>query len=1676
MQDISVTLKVYDEATIRKLAVVSIRNASTTDHGTPKTAGLMDARMGSTDRSILCQTCNIPHCGGHFGMIEFPTPVLLPGHIKRILALLRCVCGNCVAPLTTDPKFMDIPSGMERIKAMSDFCRSKVSACPSCHSAVPAYVEHNRLFIKRTFTQDQLSSMPKEEVEFYKKQFTTEDIWSIIDKIPSSFLETLGISQTHPRNCIPKVLLVLPPPQRPTLRIADGGKSRGEDDLTVIYQDIVRAMLEYETKYSNDPLQVQVSTWNSFCKMQLMVACLVKHGLRKLVSIPGLADHQHRTTLRTMRDLEHRLKGKAGRLRGTLNAKRTDFSSRTVVGIDMHHDIWQLGVPDSRMKILTIPVRVTDTNMQEMQERIVRGSVAFNGANNILQPIEGKEDRMIFLGLMDEETRKNLAASLQVGWIVERHLQEGDWVWFNRQPTLHKMNIQAFQIYPIKGLTFRLPLPCTRPFNADFDGDEMNMHVPQSIEAVAEAQELMAVPFNMISPSNTSAIIALVQESLVAWFTLTSRNTLLSRDTFMQLQSQLTHNPHSSLYNSLQTTELLWSVPTPAILKSPKGPLWTGKQILQCLLPLSVHLTRAVRDGDISTYSAWMHEKEDIVVIRNGQLLLGRLCKSTLGGGPSLVHQLWKDIGPWASAKFVSDAQRIANAWNQIEPMCINIKDCIIGDESVKEVDDLVATAMGKADAVELTEFPREIKEMRVTSLMQDVLRSAGALCLKRMDPSSALATVVISGSKGNALNLSQIMAVVGQQTIGGKRVQCRQSRKGTRGLACFRPGDTRPEALGFVATSYMQGQTESEFVHAMMAGREGIVATAVETATSGYNQRKMVKIQEGQIIAYDRSVRIASKEVVTLHYGGDDYDSVHLERVKFSPILRMSNDAVRDIVSSDAEYAECILARDYLRTLTKPLVPGEYTQIVSLPFSPARITDQILAISSSSSLPMTPEYCMRWISSTCKAIQALHSGKKSCMKTVSAIRLSWPSTFFLHNAISVEQAKALKQSLVSKTQKALVSPGEAVGTIGSTSIGEPSTQGALNTFHFSGIAEKSGVTGVKRFKELIGCAKCKETCVVNILFDEHEVQEAQELYKKLKGVLLGSLLSYSKVVRASDAIPLQKQEEFVLPWVHSWMNPLSKIDFSKQVHLALQRPRHNDSEDYAIHICLDKRACMVDFVTPSIIVNRVRAALKDTCLVLSSQEFEDPWCIRIRPFAVDTFMVNSVFNSRAVCDSILDILSSNCYVKGLPIVTDAFHVASKVDVVLPNGGLGKQIFQKVGTVGSDLLAMAWMSPKPHLLWSNDIQDTYSLLGIEAATLLNNAELQRVLCFDSTVVDPRHTQLLGETMGRTGIIAPLNRHKMEELGSSLLSRASFEQTLPVLEDAAFFRKSDSLSGSLERQIVGLPLRVGTGIVGIKEQHSVTKEATSVLAPLQKPWKANQMLAPLESVKQFNCLLPLSYSSTTWTPHVSSPLSASASLFASVLLPVAHTWVQALQEGDKATLRISHTCYTTDFERRIKQLESYQGWDNPDDCTLWYQSKEILWDNNSIQVSTIVNLGEAKARKIHILKNKETSKASLQGIQLVIGVHLYRNVQGSSVSDNVVPTCVHIRQRRSFLKDGWKYCFTKFWKAATNLEAEAAVLTQQPTLTFTLDACTSQASTNASLHIHEAAAEKMLSLL
>ena len=532
--------------------------------------------------------------------------------------------------------------------------------------------------------------------------------------------------------------------------------------------------------------------------------------------------------------------------------------------------------------------------------------------------------------------------------------------------------------------------------------------------------------------------------------------------------------------------------------------------------------------------------------------------------------------------------------------------------------------------------------------------------------------------------------------------------------------------------------------------------------------------------------------------------------------------------------------------------------------------------------------------------------------------------------------------------------------------------------------------------------------------------------------------------------------------------------------------PEH--SEWHAVEIILDKVSCIRETLTPEQCAQKIRMLLQDTCLITFSQTWDAQWCVRVLPLPCEQFLnANGTFSSLDVCEAMLDaFLNGDFFISGMDIVSEIFNVSTKIDTILEGGGLGKKGSVKIGTVGVDLKAMALRVPRPDLLWTNDIHQTEEFFGIEAAIQMINNELQRALSVDS-YVDPRHTLLLSETMSRCGSIIALNRNNMENLGASTLACAAFERTLPVLEEAAFYGLRDPLRGSLERQILGLPLRVGTGIVGIVTDQQKHQRPV-VLAPLKRiEHKSENKLAPLlkESLDRSDTtvagLTKLS-SESGWSPYVSSIpdfLSSQCQLFSEV----SQKWIHTLQqEYHSCTLRLELlNCTSPNIYKDLQLLlDSYLGWDNPNEFLEWDTSVEVQWAQELEKTCTISKLKNSsqtgKASKVHLQKlctNKTIMPWPIGNVALEAKLMHYKTIANDLVPDSVTPTLVVLRHKKEYVKDGWVYTLTRRWKATSAMECESKQYTEEPEKSFSISTSSLQVlHTFPSLHLHQAFVAKM----
>ena len=1431
----NIQFHVYSDEEVRNLAAVQITNCSTYDRRYPKSNGLNDIRMGVNDPHLVCPTCNqSTTCSNHYGFIELEKPIIRIGFINMILQILKCVCWACSTPKFYDSslgeksqeekkKFVDIKNirqiylndPKELLKFVSEACKKKTH-CPLESCGVPQcnFYKHNKLFIRRTFTEKLFENFTEDEKEILKHdRVFPDDILYILNNISHENYELIGLnpSQSHPKNFIMKALLVPPPNIRPA-NIAGDTQLRCENDLTLLYQNVIRANNELKEaidaffkikKVKNvnvDGYEFNIDVIDAWDKIQILSAAIINQNLKSIETLSGKpAYFQNNAPKRVMKDIKSRLCGKRGRLRANLSGKRVDHAARTVIGPDAIHDIFELGVPSKIMNTLTFPENVCNFNMEKLKKAIMLGPNVDNGALSVKI-----DNKTYYLQDLSMERKKDICNELKYGSCVERHLQDGNWVIFNRQPTLHKASIMAFQAYRVKGFQFKLSLACTKAFNADFDGDEMNLHALQDYGSIAEAQELMAVPHQIVTPQNNNVLIALVQDGLLGAYKLSKDFATCDRQKLLQMLTNIHYDPNDINYCEIP----LQSYSQSSIKFNIKNALeYDGKYILSFLFPSSFNY----QDKDIE--------------IKNGLFTRGRLSKKYIGTGGKIIRSIWQIYGPWACAKFISDLQRVCVAWLEFDNECISIKDCL--NKISSECNVIIENAYKKTkDLHDLKNgIMYSVREARQTKILQETRREIGSMILEAMDKECGIANVVSSGSKGNEMNISQISGIVGQQIVGGNRIPFSNGPIGPRTLAAFSPYDNSPASRGFIKNSYIKGLDPHEFFYHQQAGREGVVATAVQTADAGYNQRRMIKNQESEVISYDKTVRGSNNKILQFSYNGDDYDGTRISKVylQFDFIESKSNIQLKKSIQ---------ILKHVIEERNKfNLSNNEVEYYVTMPCN----LNEMIKLKNKSKDKLEQELIEFELCKVYKYMIECHNESyyeknkniNDFLKNLASVEYEDPS--YLSRLVLYVQCheifltmkdfqSCLKQFCI-EYKKGIVSSGEGVGAIGSSCIGEPSTQMTLNVFHHCGIAEKNvTLMGLPRFKQLIDAYDSYETANVQIHLYEPipvntfiemrlidiienceviQINENEQIYKAAKNTLskaeiLGrvNLLNFLNCQSLLDL----KQEFYDPKNISEFKCSIILKKILKLYNIQIKGNIQKYS-NYAFFYTVKKEELISKNIKFETICDFILEFLGPFACVTHSMESDGDWILFIRPLHfIDDNMIES-----QICEMLMHSIIDECIVNG----TEGIKRCIKQSEL---------IFQ---TDGSNMLELLKNdSVNPYKTITNNVVEVCNILGVEAAGLIMQEEFQRVLGFDGSYVDSRHTWLLTDTVTNSGTINPLNRFKMGEMGGSILQRASFEQTLDVFESSAAFAGVDYLAGSTERTVVGQPVRVGTGCFSI----------------------------------------------------------------------------------------------------------------------------------------------------------------------------------------------------------------------------------------------------------------------
>ncbi len=853
---------------IRRMSATKIITADTyDDEGYPIDMGLMDPHMGVIEPGLRCKTCGckVDECPGHFGHIDLAMPVIHVGFIKDIKMLLESTCCQCGRLMLSEDQ---IKSRLESMEKMEEYGGdtvefknySKETAKDASGKAVCPYCNAEQIKIKL----DKPTTF--REVNDNHK-LTAKEVRERLERIPDDDLRALGID---PETCRPEwmvltALAVPPVTVRPSITLDSGDRS--EDDLTHKLVDVLRINQRLrENRDAGAPQLIVEDLWEL---LQYHVTTYFDN------QTSGIPPARHRSG-RPLKTLAQRLKGKEGRFRSNLSGKRVNFSARTVISPDPLLSINEVGVPEIAARELTVPVHVNQHNIEKMRELVARGPNPAQkkpyvpGANYVIR----SDGRKIRISDINAET---VAEGLEIDYVVERQLIDGDVVLFNRQPSLHRMSMMGHRVRIMDGRTFRFNLCVCPPYNADFDGDEMNLHVLQSDEARAEARILMQVQENILSPRYGGPIIGAIHDHITGAYFLTHGNPRFCREEAMNIMFKLGNEGTTGVKSVPGIT-----IPEPMVDENGKE-YWTGKQLFSTILPDDFNATfKANICQSCGKCRKEECEYDAYVKIRNGQLLCGTIDVKAIGNSKGkILDRIARDYGADRAALFINQVTRVALGAIMNHGFSTGIGDEDIPEEAALQIANNTQDCIDKVTELvqsyrdgTLEQMPgrslRETLEVTVMKTLGEARDGAGKIAGKHLGMSNPAVIMAKAGARGSMLNLSQMAGCVGQQAVRGERLS--RGYEG-RTLPHFEKGDLGAYARGFCSNSYKSGLSPTEFFFHAMGGREGLVDTAVRTSRSGYMQRRLVSALEDLKLTSDGTVRNTAGTIVQFLYGEDGVD-----------------------------------------------------------------------------------------------------------------------------------------------------------------------------------------------------------------------------------------------------------------------------------------------------------------------------------------------------------------------------------------------------------------------------------------------------------------------------------------------------------------------------------------------------------------------------------------------------------------------------------------------------------------------------------------------------------------------------------------------------------------------------------------------------------------------------------
>ena len=786
-----------------------LESAEIYDNKLPKENGMIDLKMGTTNNNLMCTTCNFNsiYCPGHTGHIKLEAPMFHIEFYPIVKNILNCVCHRCSKLRGNNHQINELKLRQEGLNNEKKFelCKlycSKINICSKCN--IPLYKwkqDVNKSELKLGFVAEKKIGTNKNKLEL--DQLTTFDILKNISDEDAKILG-FNIEINRPEDLMYQIFSVPPVAIRPSIRMED---STRDDDLTKQLSKIWKSNYELYKSIHNDKNDI-INTQHNIQLLQQSIASYLDNS-SQYAPVNESKNQPNKS-------LVDRLKGKDGRINGNLMAKRVNYCGRSVLTGDASISVSEVGVPIHIAKILTISEYTTPYNIEKLKNYIKNGKNNYPGANYI------KPKRFNYTRTIDLEFVKN-NIELELGDIVERHLIDGDTVLFNRQPSLHKYSMMAHKVKVINNPNYaslRLNEGVTDPYNADYDGDEMNIFIPRTTQSRIELERLIKVQNLLIKASNSKTVVGCKLDGITGPYLLSITEYKFTKSQVMNLLSY-TLPPIDKIkdYENINKK------------------YYTGKEVISFIIPKKIN----INEKGINS-----------IKIINGDLIEGSLTKEWLGGGSnkSLIRLILDLYDDEEARKFFDNIEKLGNKYLEIRGFTSSLDDIIYNDDLTNKTQEMIKTVLLKVNVIlseaenDPTLTKPEITENTILHMMNNLRDNIGALIIKNFRKGNALHIYMESksSSKIDPTQICKACALYGQGTQNNTKSRF-VKKDMRRTLPYFNRDIDGPDERGFTKIGFLQGMEYPNFIFDAIVSREALIIVQTKTAESGYFEKKNNKI-----------------------------------------------------------------------------------------------------------------------------------------------------------------------------------------------------------------------------------------------------------------------------------------------------------------------------------------------------------------------------------------------------------------------------------------------------------------------------------------------------------------------------------------------------------------------------------------------------------------------------------------------------------------------------------------------------------------------------------------------------------------------------------------------------------------------------------------------------------------